>query len=155
MKKVIYFLFAIFGLATACTDTAALEELKMKAVTLEAELADTKAQLAKAGSSDHTFVHNVYFWLKEGITAEEEKAFLTGLTSLKEIESIGQFYYGPPAGTPRDVVDNSYDYALSIHFKDKAAQDAYQIDPVHLAFVEKLADSWRKVQVYDNTLMGD
>ncbi len=155
MKKVIYFLFAILGFVTACTDTTALDALQQKAATLEAELADAKAQLAQSGSSDHTFVHNVYFWLKEGITAEEEKAFLTGLLSLKGIESIGEFYYGPPAGTPRDVVDNSYDYALSIHFKDKAAQDAYQVDPVHLAFVEKLADSWRKVQVYDNTLIGD
>ena len=155
MKKVIYILFAILGIATACTDTAAIDEWQQKVASLEAELAEAKAQLANAGPTDQTFVHNVYFWLKEGITAEEEKAFLTGLVSLKGIESIGQFYYGPPAGTPRDVVDNSYDYALSIHFNDKAAQDAYQVDPTHLAFVEKLADSWRKVQVYDNTLMGD
>ena len=119
------------------------------------ELAEVKNQLDKAGPTDLAFVHNVYFWLKDGITEEEEKAFLEGLVSLKDISAIGQFYYGPPAGTPRDVVDNSYDYALSIHFKDEAAQDAYQVDPIHTAFVEKLADHWTKVQVYDNTLMGE
>lgn len=154
MKKVFFSLLALICLAS-CADTAALDESLQKIASLEAELAEAKNQLDKAGPTDLAFVHNVYFWLKEGITKAEEKAFLEGLVSLKAISSIGQFYYGPPAGTPRDVVDNSYDYALSIHFKDKAAQDAYQVDPIHTAFVEKLADHWTKVQVYDNTLMGD
>lgn len=154
MKKVFFSLVALICLS-GCADTTALDESLQKIASLEAELAEVKNQLDKAGPTDLTFVHNVYFWLKDGITDEEEKAFLEGLVSLKDIPSIGQFYYGPPAGTPRDVVDNSYDYALSIHFKDKAAQDAYQVDPIHTAFVEKLADHWTKVQVYDNTLMGE
>jgi len=154
MKKVLFSLLA-FACLNSCADTAALDESLQKIATLEAELAEVKNQLEQAGPTDLGFVHNVYFWLKDGITTEEEKAFLEGLASLKEIDSIGQFYYGPPAGTPREVVDNSYDYALSIHFKDKAAQDAYQVAPIHIAFVENLANLWTKVQVYDNTLMGD
>lgn len=38
---------------------------------------------------DLIFVYNVYFWLKDGIMEEEEKVFLEGLVSLKDIVFIG------------------------------------------------------------------
>ena len=33
--------------------------------------------------------------------------------------------------------------------KDIAAHDAYQIDPIHLAFVNTFKTFWNKVQIYD------
>jgi hypothetical protein len=35
-------------------------------------------------------------------------------------------------------------------FKDKADQDAYQVDPIHLKFVEQYAHLWSRVVVYDS-----
>jgi len=73
-----------------------------------------------------------------------------GLKALSEVSSIYRVYYGPPAMSPRDVVDNSYDFALVCHFRDAAAEQAYQVDPIHLKFIEDYKDLWDRVQVYDN-----
>jgi hypothetical protein len=40
--------------------------------------------------------------------------------------------------------------ALTILFRDGPAHDAYQVDPIHLAFVEGNREAWLRVQVYDS-----
>lgn len=97
-----------------------------------------------------TFIHTVFFWLKDGITEAEKSEFAKGIESLATIDTIAKFHYGPPAMTPRDVVDNSYAFALNLHFKTKAAHDSYQNDPVHHQFIEDYQHLWQRVQVYDN-----
>lgn len=99
---------------------------------------------------DPGLIHNVYFWLKEDITDEERKAFLHGVKQLGNVASVQRIFIGKPANTEnRDVVDNSFDYSLQLWFEDQAGQNAYQIDPIHLKFVE-LQDLWTKVVVRDN-----
>jgi hypothetical protein len=99
-------------------------------------------------------IHNVFFWLKEDLTAEEKAAFLEGVKSLGTINTVKAIYIGPPAPTEaRDVVDNSFSYALLVHFDNVEGQNAYQIDPIHLKFVEDHEDKWTRVKVYDNTLV--
>jgi hypothetical protein len=100
-----------------------------------------------------TFIHNVYFWLKSDVTDEQVVAFEGGLAKLGTCPTILTYYYGKPAGTPRTVVDNSYNYALSIHFSNAADQDAYQIEPIHEEFIEQYKELWTRVQVYDTILM--
>ena len=95
------------------------------------------------------FVHTVYFWLKEGTTEAEKAAFEKGLASLGKIDTVQTIFFGPPAMTPRDVVDNSYGYGLTLLFKDRADQDAYQDDPDHHQFIEDHQHIWERVQVYD------
>ncbi len=99
---------------------------------------------------DIGFVHSVYFWLKEDATEVEKEKFESSLAEMAKIESISKVYYGPPAMTPRSVVDNSYDYAWITFFKNKAAHDAYQIDPIHDHFKKVNADLWERVQIYDS-----
>jgi hypothetical protein len=124
-----------------------LTEAAAKIETLKAELVEAKNPelAAKPG-----FIHSVFLWLNDEISAEATQQFEKDLQSLKQISHIQNCYIGPAAGTPREVVDNSYDYALIIHFKDKAAQAAYQIDPIHTHFVEAHKANFKKVQVYDN-----
>ncbi|MEO0337802.1 MAG: Dabb family protein [Bacteroidota bacterium] len=99
-------------------------------------------------------VHNVYFWLRTDLTEDEKQAFLTSLKTLGTIETVKAFFIGPPSSTEaREVVDNSFSYALSVHFDDVAGQNAYQIDPIHLKFVEDSSNKWTRVQVYDNDLL--
>ena len=98
------------------------------------------------------FVHTVFFWLREDITDAEREAFLAYLNKLKTIEVIRTAYIGRPAGTPREVVDNTYDYAWIVHFDNAADQDAYQVHPVHLQFVEAQQSAWTRVQVYDTVV---
>ncbi|NNE28981.1 MAG: Dabb family protein [Saprospiraceae bacterium] len=88
--------------------------------------------------------------MKDEISPTERSFFEEGLEKLSSIESIQEVYWGPPAMTPREVVDNSYDYAFVVHFKNVQAHDAYQVDKLHLDFIEASKHLWEDVQVYDN-----
>lgn len=95
-------------------------------------------------------VHVVFFWLKPGLTREQEAAFTAGVNSLLTVPGLLHGHVGPPAATEaRPVIDRSYSYGLLTAFKDVAAHDAYQVDPVHLKFIETCKQYWTKVQVYD------
>ena len=97
-----------------------------------------------------TFIHTVFFWLKEGTTQAQILAFEDGLRSLATIPSVQSCYFGPPAGTPRDVVDNTYAYALNVNLESSEKHDLYQDDPIHHAFIAAHKEIWARVQVYDN-----
>jgi hypothetical protein len=96
-------------------------------------------------------VHAVFFWLKPGLTAAERTRFRAEVGKLAAIRTIDRIFIGPPAAiAERGVTDRSFDLALTSLFKDGPAHDAYQVDPVHVAFVEGNKDSWTKVQVFDS-----
>ena len=99
-----------------------------------------------------TFVHTVFFWMKEGLSEQEAKFFEDGMEKLGKTPSILSYKWGKPAGTQREVVDNTYTYAWIAEFASSADQDAYQVDPVHVEFIEESKDLWTKVQVYDTVL---
>jgi hypothetical protein len=95
--------------------------------------------------------HCVYFWLKPELTAEQRAEFRRGVETLKGIKSVEQVSVGGPAATTRrPVIDASYDVALIVVAKDVAAEAAYQVDPLHLAFVENFKTFWTRVQIYDS-----
>lgn len=95
------------------------------------------------------FVHAVYFWLKDDISTTDRESFREILESLKKIKSVKKCYVLEPAGTNRNVVDNSYDFALIMHFKNAEAQENYQVDPKHTAAVEQMSDLIDRFVVYD------
>ena len=98
-------------------------------------------------------VHTVYFWFRDDATAQGIAEFKESLQLLGTIESIDHYYFGPPADTDsRGVVDNTFGICLNVFFQDIAAHDAYQVDPIHLGFIEKCKDLWTKVIVYDNVI---
>ncbi len=97
-------------------------------------------------------VHHVFFWLKDPKNETHKKQLLEGLNELRNVTTIKMSHIGFPAGTEnRDVVDHSYSISYMALFDNQAGQDAYQIDPIHLKFVEKYQHLWSKVVVYDST----
>jgi hypothetical protein len=95
--------------------------------------------------------HCVYFWLKPELTPAQRAEFRRGVETLAGIKAVEKASIGVPAATEkRPVIDHSYDVALIIQCRDVAAQNAYQVDPIHLAFVEKFKDRWTRVQIYDS-----
>ena len=98
------------------------------------------------------FVHAVYFWLKEDNPKLVAEFINEGLPKLAQVPSIQSVSWGPAAGTPRDVVDNSYDLAWIVNFANAEDQEKYQVDSLHVAFVEKYKSIFDKVQVYDNVV---
>jgi hypothetical protein len=73
-------------------------------------------------------IHTVYFWLQEDLTTANLGEFEQGLKSLLTILHVREGYWGKPAGTPREVVDNSYAYSLTMFFKSTAEHDSYQVE---------------------------
>lgn len=95
-------------------------------------------------------VHTVYFWLKPELTAAQRADFRRGVESLGGIKAVDTIYVGTPARTvKRPIIDDSYSVALTVVCKDVAAHDVYQVDPIHLAFVETFKTFWTRVQIYD------
>ena len=95
--------------------------------------------------------HCVYFWLKPELTADQRAAFQAGVESLKGIKVVEKVAIGKPAATTkRPVVESSYDVAVIIVCKDVAAEAAYQVDPLHVAFVANCKQYWSRVQIFDS-----
>ena len=95
--------------------------------------------------------HHVYFWLKEEFQSQESRrAFEQGLAGLFEMDLVAGGRWAVPAKlAARPVLDQSWDYALTMQFAGIEQHDAYQIEPAHLAFIEKFKDRWAQVQVKD------
>ncbi|HEX2532676.1 MAG TPA: Dabb family protein [Chitinophagaceae bacterium] len=96
------------------------------------------------------FVHHVYFWLNNPDSRDDRAKLVEGLTTLTKIKYVQMFHIGQPADTNREVIDRSYAISWLMVFKDRADQDAYQVDPVHLDFVKNYSHLWKKVVVYDS-----
>ena len=95
-------------------------------------------------------VHIVLFWLKKDLSKDDLVFFKKEVNSLEKIPSVEHLYVGQPAGTTiRPVIDNSYDFCLTVVLKDIAAHDAYQEDHIHLEFIKKCSHMWEKVMIYD------
>jgi hypothetical protein len=96
------------------------------------------------------FSHVVIFWVKPEEPQATEKLMAGMHQYLKPIPGIIQFHAGRMVPSHRPVVEQSYQAALNVVFADKAAQDAYQVHPLHVEFVEKiLKPNVTKVLVYD------
>ncbi len=96
------------------------------------------------------FIHHVYFWLTNPTSKEDHSGLLAGLQALSKVPSIRQFHIGVPATTNRDVIEISYAFSWLAVFNTKEEQDAYQVDPVHLHFIDTCKHLWQKVIVYDS-----
>ena len=96
------------------------------------------------------FIHMVYFWMKDEVTDTQRNEFHAGVAELTKCKTILNSFIGPPAGTPREVVDNSYEYALLLFFRNKEDHDIYQNDPDHHHFIDHYKHLWSRVQVYDH-----
>ena len=94
-------------------------------------------------------VHNVYFWLKEGLDEGALAEFETGLKTLTKDPQAVSGYVGKPADAYRDVVENTYTYGLFLVFEDLVGHDIYQSGEIHLEFINKNLPKWEKVIVYD------
>lgn len=92
-------------------------------------------------------VHSVLFWLKPGT---DKARFRAEVGKLAQIPGLVACHIGTPAATAkRPVIDDSYDFALTTVMADVAAHDAYQVHPLHTAFIATCKEMWTKVQIYD------
>ena len=95
--------------------------------------------------------HHVYFWLKEEYRNDVDRAiFEQGLSALFDIPLVAGGRWAVPAKVmPRPVIDQSWDYALTMQFRNIGDHDAYQVDADHNVFIDTFKGWWEKVLVMD------
>ena len=96
------------------------------------------------------FVHSVYFYLEPDLSSAQIQAFEVDMAKLAKSPSISKIIIGPPAMTPRKIVDNSYDYSYIVFFENKAAHDAYQVHALHDQFRKNIEGIVKDVKIYDS-----
>lgn len=95
------------------------------------------------------FIHSVYFWLRDDLTAAERQSFEAGIRSLTAIDDVDRGFIGQPAPTDRPVIERGYTHALILIFADERAHDAYQVHPVHDRFREQCSGYWSGIRIFD------
>ena len=98
----------------------------------------------------NTFIHHVYFWLKNPESKEDLQALIAGLEALSVVSEIKMFHIGLPAPTNREVIDNTYAVSWLNIFETAEDQDTYQTHPLHLKFISDCSHLWSHVKVYDS-----
>ncbi len=105
---------------------------------------------------DSSFVHSVYFWLKNPDNPAERQEFETALKKLlKKSKYTKTNYIGTAPKAIRDVVDDSFTYKMIVTFESGEEQELYQNEDVHLQFIEEAQHLWGKVVVYDAIGLSD
>lgn len=95
-------------------------------------------------------IHTVVFWLKKDLSQKDRKFFEIELKKLKNISPVDHLWIGIPSPTvKRPVIDDTYDFCLTVILKDLASHDRYQEDPIHLEFIEACSRMWERVVIYD------
>ncbi len=105
---------------------------------------------ATPGGLGGKFVHTVLFWLVDETMPTRGQFVTEVMKYLKEIDVIRTRHLGRPAGTDREVVDNSYSYCMIVTFDSKEDHDIYQEHEAHRQFVANASSLWNRVQVYDS-----
>jgi len=96
------------------------------------------------------FSHIVIFWTNPADPRAADELIAGANQHLKDIPGILKFHVGKMSPSPRPVVDQSYQVALNLIFPSKAAEQAYQIHPQHIEFVEKVFKrTCQKAVIYD------
>lgn len=121
------------------------------AVAAIAALAIPGAALAaQAGATpEKRVLHHVFFYLKRPGNAEDKAKLAAALQKLSAAKTIRTYQIGQHSGTTRDVIERGYDLSWTLGFDSAADQESYQVDPIHLKFVEENSALWSRVVVYD------
>ena len=119
MKNAYYFFILFIVLCSGCSQKTSLHS--------------SNTTIAASG-----LIHTVYFWLNDSVSQQEKLEFEQALRDLSKVPSIHKYYWGKPAKTAeRPVTDQSYDYAINVFFSSTEQEAKYQIDPLHLKFVDR------------------
>ena len=96
------------------------------------------------------FSHVVIFWTDRAQPKAADELVAGVNKYLKAIPGVLHFHVGKMSPSPRPVVEQSYQVALNLVFPNKQAEQAYQVHPLHLEFVEKVfKPTCKKAVIYD------
>jgi hypothetical protein len=125
----------------------------LRRLTTRRDGGGSKISLASGGNPERItlmFSHIVIFWTNANQPGAAEELIAGANEYLKSIPGLLHFHVGKMSPSPRAVVDQSYQVALNLVFSTKADEQAYQVHPQHVEFVEKVFKRvCQKAVIYD------
>lgn len=123
----------------------------LMAGTVVTTIANSEASIKE--DAPLSFVHHVFFWLKNPKNKKDYDKLLTGLKGLGKIEQIKMSHIGLPSVNNFDkaVTDASYSFSVLLIFDNKVDEEKYLGNPLHKKFIEDHKNLWSKVVVYDSS----
>ncbi|MFT4031043.1 MAG: Dabb family protein [Siphonobacter sp.] len=147
-----------FNYANALESTSVITTIKIN-VTMDRRSFVKSSAAAVAATpvmeQKLTFVHHVYFWLKNPKSKADHDQLLSALKGLRKIPTIRLAHIGKPVVTEPDktVTDATYTFSVMLVFDSAEDEYTYLVHPLHKEFVEKNKHLWSKVMVYDSELL--
>lgn len=94
--------------------------------------------------------HVVLVWFADPVTAAQRAEVVEATHALGSIPGIRQLYVGGPAPSDRDIVDDSFDLGIVMHFDSVRAMNRYLVHPRHVEFVARYVQGRvERLVVYD------
>lgn len=101
-------------------------------------------------SSSERVCHMVFCWLKKPGDEQVKSDLIKASKSFNNIPGVISVSTGETIPSDRPIVDSSYDLAIMIILKNKAALEQYLINPKHKsAQKEILKPNVKKILIYD------
>ena len=100
---------------------------------------------------ERVLAHDVYFTLDDRSPAARQALVDACETYLSGHPGTVFFAAGQrDEAKTRDVNDTDFDVSLHVYFESDEAHAAYQEDPRHLEFIERMEANWKTVRVFDS-----
>ena len=87
--------------------------------------------------SGQSFSHVLIVWLKQPGDEKMRQQFVAASERMNNLPGIISRHVGFVEKSDRKIVDDSFDVAVTVTLKDKAAYDAYMMHPLHKEIVER------------------
>ena len=101
-------------------------------------------------SAEKDITHVVVVWLNDGLNDEAISEIINKTHILSDIAAVRELQIGRPIASERDIVDDSFTFAISVTFENAADMKVYAVDKSHLNYVKTvLKPALKKIVIYD------
>jgi len=101
-------------------------------------------------SADQAITHVVIIWVNEDVSEQQISEAIDKTNVLSSIDVVQALKIGRSVPSEREIVDDSFTFAISVEFKNEADMQLYIVDPTHREYVESVMSPLvKKFVVYD------
>ena len=94
--------------------------------------------------------HIVLLWLKDDVSTSLREDIFKKTTALSEIPGVANLRIGKVISSDRKIVDDSFDFGISMNFRSVDEMNTYLQHPQHVGFVNQyIKPNIKKIKVYD------
>jgi hypothetical protein len=103
----------------------------------------------RAATARHYPLVRTRVWLQPDTTEAKRLEIETGSRDLAKLPGVRNLVVGNAVPSDRALVDDSFDFALSMQFASEQSMNAYIVHPDHQRYVGELKPHIAKILVYD------